>query len=132
MLSLARPSHKVGCTAVVPQTDVTNISIGTVKMVRGQGMPSPRHHDFGNMYIRFNVKFPEKAWTQDPAAFEALRKILPSPSLETMPPPESMSEPADLEDMDTQSQTKVFGGAMGEDEDEEGHPGAERVQCASQ
>lgn len=101
-------------------------------MVRGQGMPSPRHHDFGNMYIHFNVKFPEKAWTADPTAFESLRKILPSPSLENVPPAEAMTEPADLEDMDNQAQNRVFGGQMGEDEDEDGHPGAERVQCASQ
>lgn len=44
-----------------------------------------------------------------------------------------MTEPADLEDMDTQTQSRVFGSpGMGEDEDEDGHPGAERVQCASQ
>lgn len=102
-------------------------------MVRGQGMPSPRHHDFGNLYIQFNVKFPEKGWTEDPAAFEALQKLLPAPSLQTVPPPEAMTEPADLEDLDNSSQARVFGGAGGMDEDDEdGHPGAERVQCASQ
>jgi DnaJ homolog subfamily A member 2 len=102
-------------------------------MVRGQGMPSPRHHDFGNLYIRFNVKFPEKNWTQDPEHFEGLRRILPSPSIENVPPTEAMSEPADLEDVDN-PRSRVFasgGGRMDED-DEDGHPGAERVQCASQ
>ncbi|VUC27150.1 unnamed protein product [Clonostachys rosea] len=108
------------------------IAQDAVKMVRGQGMPSYRHHDFGNMYIRFNVKFPEKNWTDDEAAFEALRKYLPSPSLENVPPAEAMTEPADLEDADNTSQNRGFGaGAMDED-DEDGHPGAERVQCASQ
>ena len=97
-------------------------------------MPSYRHHDFGNLYIQFTVKFPEKGWTQDPAAFEALRKLLPAPALEAIPPSEAMTEPADLEDIDGQSGAKVFGGAgqaMDEDEDD-GHPHAERVQCASQ
>ncbi|EXF81527.1 DnaJ domain-containing protein [Colletotrichum paranaense] len=109
------------------------IAPDAVKMVRGQGMPSPRHHDFGNLYIQFNVKFPEKGWTEDPAAFEALQKLLPAPSLQTVPPPEAMTEPADLEDLDNSSQARVFGGAGGMDEDDEdGHPGAERVQCASQ
>ncbi|CAM1506533.1 Fc.00g061740.m01.CDS01 [Cosmosporella sp. VM-42] len=110
------------------------IAQDAVKMVRGQGMPSYRHHDTGNMYIRFNVKFPEKHWTDDATAFEALRKILPSPSPLNIPPPEAMTEPADLEDMDGQSQTRVFAnpdGMMDED-DEDGHPGGERVQCASQ
>jgi DnaJ family protein A protein 2 len=98
-------------------------------MIRGQGMPSPRHHDFGNMYIQFSVKFPEKNWTQDPAAFEALRKFLPAPELVNTPPAESMSEPADLEDVD--ASTEGFGGAMDEDDEHE-HQGGERVQCASQ
>jgi DnaJ family protein A protein 2 len=93
-------------------------------------MPSPRHHDCGNMYIHFSVKFPEKNWSDDAAAFEALRKILPGPT--ALPPAEAMTEPADLEDVDVQQQAKTFGGAGMEDEDEDGHPHAERVQCASQ
>jgi DnaJ family protein A protein 2 len=103
-------------------------------MVRGQGMPSPRHHDHGNLYIHFNVKFPEKNWTQDEDAFEALRKILPSPSVTNVPPNESMTEPADLEELDSQGQNRMFGngGGMADDDDEDGHPGGERVQCASQ
>jgi len=109
------------------------IAQDSVKMIRGQGMPSPRHHDHGNMYIRFNVKFPEKNWTDDAAAFESLRKILPGPAVQSVPPQDAMTEPADLEDMDSTSQNRVFnnGGVMDED-DEDGHPGAERVQCASQ
>lgn len=113
-------------------TDLLTPHPDSVKMVRGQGMPSYRHHDFGNLYIHFNVKFPEKNWTQDEAAFEALRKILPSPALQNVPPAEAMTEPADLEDMDGHSHNRVFGSPGAEDEDEDGHPGAERVQCASQ
>lgn len=102
-------------------------------MVRGQGMPAPRHHDHGNLYIQFNVKFPEKNWTTDEASFESLRKILPA-HLQNIPPAEAMTEPADLEDMDGQTSNKVFGhpDGMMDDEDEDGHPGGERVQCASQ
>ncbi|KAF7544190.1 hypothetical protein G7Z17_g10142 [Cylindrodendrum hubeiense] len=110
------------------------IAQDSVKMVRGQGMPAPRHHDHGNLYIQFNVKFPEKNWTADETAFESLRKILPSPPLQNVPPAEAMTEPADLEDLDGQTSNKVFGhgdGMMDED-DEDGHPGGERVQCASQ
>jgi len=90
-------------------------------------MPSYRHHDFGNMYIQFNVKFPEKGWTQDEAAFESLRKILPAPALVNVPPKEAMTEPADLEDYE--GGAKGFGGSPMEEDDE---PQAERVQCASQ
>lgn len=102
-------------------------------MIRGQGMPSPRHHDHGNMYIQFTVKFPEKGWTNDEQAFEQLRKILPGPSVQSVPPAEAMSEPVDLEEMDAQQQQRAFGGAGGMDEDDEdGHAHGERVQCASQ
>jgi DnaJ family protein A protein 2 len=106
-------------------------------MIRGQGMPSHRHHDFGNMYVQFMVKFPEKNWNADPEAFESLRKILPPPTLSVVPPTEAMTEPADLEDVDgSSSGARAFGvgpggGPMDED-DEEGHGHGERVQCASQ
>lgn len=102
-------------------------------MVRGQGMPSPRHHDFGNMYIQFAVKFPERGWTDDSEAFDALRKILPPPSMEIVPPTDAMTDAVDLEDADNTNQSRNFPGAAGMDEDDEdGHPqGGERVQCAS-
>lgn len=110
------------------------ISQGAVKMIRGQGMPSHRHHDFGNMYIRFNVKFPERNWSDDPATYEGLRKLLPAPAQQNLPA-EAMTEPADLEDLDNAQQGRVFGGGPGgpmDEDDEDGHPGGERVQCASQ
>jgi DnaJ family protein A protein 2 len=100
-------------------------------MIRGQGMPSYRHHDYGNMYIQFDVKFPEKNWTENPAAFEALRKFLPAPELVNTPPADAMTEPADLEDVDASSSSRGFNGAAADD-DEEHEPHAERVQCASQ
>ncbi|KAL1900610.1 Type I HSP40 co-chaperone [Sporothrix stenoceras] len=114
------------------------ISQNAVRMVRGQGMPTYRHHDFGNLYIKFNVKFPEKNWTEDPAAFEALRNLLPSPAVENVPPTDAMTEAADLEEVDPTANggARGFAGAgnpnaMSDDEDD-GHPQAERVQCASQ
>ncbi|KAI1447992.1 chaperone protein dnaJ 2 [Annulohypoxylon stygium] len=110
------------------------IAPDTVKMLRGQGMPSPRHHDFGNMYIQFSVKFPERGWTSDEASFEALRKILPSPPVQNIPPTDAMTDDVSLEDLDHQGQARAFGGGGGamDEDDEDGHPHAERVQCASQ
>lgn len=100
-------------------------------MIRGQGMPSYRHHDHGNMYIQFDVKFPEKNWTADPAAFEALKTILPPSPEGVTPPVDAVTEVADLEDVDVSQQARASGaGAMDED-DEDGQQG-ERVQCASQ
>ena len=101
-------------------------------MIRGQGMPSYRHHDFGNMYVQFDVKFPEKNWTSDPSAFDALKAILPTQLAPAAPPAETMTEVADLEDVDASQQARAQGATV-DDDDEDGHPaGAERVQCASQ
>lgn len=101
-------------------------------MVRGQGMPSYRHHDFGNLYVQFDVKFPQKNWTAEPAAFDALKAILPSQSTANSPPSETMTEVADLEDVDASQQARAKGAGAMDDDDEDGHPGGERVQCASQ
>ncbi|KAJ2973498.1 hypothetical protein NQ176_g6578 [Zarea fungicola] len=108
------------------------IAQDAVKVIRGQGMPSFRHHDHGDMFIQFSVTFPEKNWTQDADAFEALRKYLPSPSLQNVPPAEAMTEPADLDDVENAKQGRVFSSPGMEEDDEEGGAGGERVQCASQ
>jgi len=109
------------------------ISPGAIKMIRGQGMPSPRHHDFGNLYVQFDVKFPDPRWTEDPAVFEALRNSLPTPAVVNVPPKDAMTEMADLEDMDPLG-ARAFQGetGTGEDDDDPEHQGGERVQCASQ
>lgn len=101
-------------------------------MLRGQGMPAPRHHDNGNMYIQFSVKFPERGWTDDASAFEALRKVLPAPALDSVPSADAVTEEAELEDVDTQGGSRGFGGGPMDEDDEDGNPGGERVQCASQ
>lgn len=112
------------------------IAPNAVKMVRGQGMPSHRHHDYGNLYIQFSVKFPEKNWAQDPAVFDALRQLLPAPAVVNIPPNEAVTESADLEDIDSSAGAKAFGGAANgmqiDEEDDGGHPHGERVQCAPQ
>lgn len=114
------------------ETNTNNCS-GTVKMIRGQGMPSYRHHDFGNLYIQFDVKFPEKNWTADEKAFESLKAILPPSTTIAQPPADTMTEAVDIEDIDASQQARAQGQGMMDDEDEDGHPaGAERVQCASQ
>jgi DnaJ family protein A protein 2 len=94
-------------------------------------MPSFRHHDNGNLYIRFDVKFPVKGFTSDPAAFEALKSILPPSVNPIYPPNDHMTETVDLEDVDPSQQSRAQG-ATSMDEDDEDGQGGERVQCASQ
>lgn len=97
-------------------------------------MPSYRHHDFGNLYLQFDVKFPEKDQLQN---LELLEKVLPPRMQQNQPPADSMVEDFDLEEVDAsegsqaRAQNAANANAMDED-DEDVPPGAERVQCASQ
>ena len=102
-------------------------------------MPSYRHHDYGNLYIQFDVKFPERLGGEDGAALteeqiKALESVLPPRiASTTAPPPDAMIDDFTLEAVDpTQESGRARGGASMEDDDDDMHPGAERVQCASQ
>ncbi|KAJ6101948.1 hypothetical protein N7486_004375 [Penicillium sp. IBT 16267x] len=102
-----------------------------IKVIPGQGMPSFRHHDHGNLYIKFDVKFPQKDQLQN---LDLLEKVLPPRMQQNQPPVDAMVEDFELEGIDGSepSQARAHGAAMDED-DEDGVPGgAERVQCASQ
>ncbi|GIK02384.1 type I HSP40 co-chaperone [Aspergillus viridinutans] len=108
------------------------ITPGAIKVIKGQGMPSYRHHDFGNLYIQFDVKFPERDQLQN---LDLLEKVLPPRMEQPQPPADSMVEDFELEDIDPSegSQRRAHGAASGMDEDDDDvPPGAERVQCASQ
>ncbi|CAK1362792.1 Mitochondrial protein import protein mas5 [Cercospora beticola] len=118
------------------------ISPGEVKVIRGQGMPSYRHHDYGNMYVQFDVKFPERlSGPPDadgyptplaPEQIKALESVLPPRLPQNIPPPDAMTEDYPLEKVDpTREGERVARGVTDEDDDEM-HAGGERVQCASQ
>lgn len=114
------------------ETKQANTFLGKIKLVRGQGMPSFRHHDFGNLYIQFDVKFPQKDQLQN---LELLEKVLPTRLAQPQPPADSMVEDFELEEVDASegSQARAHGESQAMDEDDEDvPPGAERVQCASQ
>jgi DnaJ family protein A protein 2 len=112
---------------------------GEIKVIRGQGMPSYRHHDFGNLYIQFDVKFPEVLTSADGAPMTdeqkaALESVLPPRSPQNVPPPDAMTEDFSLDKVDPNRESaRAQRGGMGEDDDDEMHgAGGERVQCASQ
>lgn len=95
-------------------------------------MPSYRHHDFGNLYIQFDVKFPEKDQLKN---LELLEQVLPPRLEQPKPAADAMVEDFEIEDIDGSdySQARAHGAANSMDEDDDDvPPGAERVQCASQ
>ncbi|RAO69150.1 uncharacterized protein BHQ10_005162 [Talaromyces amestolkiae] len=105
------------------------ITPGAIKVIKGQGMPSFRHHDFGNLYIQFDVKFPQGSDLQN---LELLEQVLPPRTQQTTPPADSMVEDFGLEDVDPTQSARAHGAAYDEEDEDGVPPGAERVQCASQ
>jgi DnaJ family protein A protein 2 len=109
---------------------IANHFAGQIKVIKGQGMPSFRHHDFGNLYIQFDVKFPQGSELQN---LQLLEQVLPPRAQQPQPPPDSMVEDFDLDDVDPSQSARAQGAATFDEEDEDGvPPGAERMQCASQ
>jgi DnaJ family protein A protein 2 len=110
---------------------LTIFCLDAIRVIHGQGMPSFRHHDHGNLYIKFDVKFPQKDQLQN---LELLEKVLPPRQQQSVPPPDAMVEDFELEEPGNEhEQARAHGAATGMDEDDDDVPaGAERVQCASQ
>lgn len=108
------------------------ISPGEVKMIRQQGMPSMRHHDHGNLYVQFDVKFPPANFNT-PENIQMLEQVLPPRKQQATPPKDAMTEDYSLEEVDQTGHRRAHGATGMEDEDEDGVPqGGERMQCASQ
>ncbi|KAJ7210323.1 hypothetical protein GGX14DRAFT_450466 [Mycena pura] len=96
---------------------------GDLKVIHGQGMPSQRHHEPGDMYVKLSVRFPDSI---DPAMIPMLEKALPPRNpVETFPKNIVLDE-VSLDDVDTRSRGPMRDDAMDEDTEEP------RVQCANQ
>ncbi|KAG8944866.1 Type I HSP40 co-chaperone [Tulasnella sp. 424] len=104
------------------------IKHGALKVIRGQGMPSQRHHELGDLFVRCNVKFPDSI---DPAVVPELEKALPPRAPVQTFAPNVMVEEVDMTDLDAKQQTRA-GKASGEDMDDDEEGGEPRVQCAQQ
>ena len=101
-------------------------------------MPSYRHHDHGNLYIKFDIEFPSAEWAQSAAedTVVALHAILPPAAPIQFAPCAHVDETV-LSSVDPMQQRRAemgtsgarANGAMDEDDDEGGPHG---VQCASQ
>jgi len=94
-----------------------------LKVIHGQGMPSQRHHEPGDLYVKISVKFPENI---DPASIPLLERVLqPRKPVETFPKGFVLEE-VELDNPDQRQRERATEDAMDEDE------GEPRVQCANQ
>ncbi|GJJ72789.1 hypothetical protein EMPS_05147 [Entomortierella parvispora] len=107
------------------------IKPGELKAVMGQGMPTERHHDFGNLYVQFEIDFPNANWT-DPTQIELLRSILPPAAALPEPPKTAVVEEVNLTEMDPRQRARAEQGHFGDDDDDENGGHGPGVQCAQQ
>lgn len=98
-----------------------------LKVIPGEGMPSQRHHEPGDLFVRVTVRFPDSI---PPESIPLLEQALPPRKpLEKFPKGTVLEEVEAAEADARQAEYAEHGEAMDEDEDGEGEP---RVQCANQ
>ena len=90
-------------------------------------MPSQRHHEPGDLFVKLHVIFPDHL---DPQAFPHLERALPTRKPLPKFDKHTLLEETTLSDLDArqqQQQSRTMGDGDAMDEDEE-----PRVQCAQQ
>ncbi|KAF0314213.1 DnaJ subfamily A member 2 [Amphibalanus amphitrite] len=116
-------------TVVISSEPGTVLAPGTRRGVRGEGFPIHRSpFDKGNLYVRFDVDFPENQWAPE-SVYPKLEPLLPPRPAFTKPSGAHV-EDVHLDDFDPSSQSRSSR-AEAYDEDEEMH-GGPGVQCAHQ
>uniref|UniRef100_H2TGG7 DnaJ heat shock protein family (Hsp40) member A2a n=1 Tax=Takifugu rubripes TaxID=31033 RepID=H2TGG7_TAKRU len=123
--------HLDGRQIVVKYPAGKVIEPGSVRMVRGEGMPQYRNpFDKGDLYVKFDVQFPQNNWIS-PEKLVELEDMLPSRS----EPPiiTADTEEVDLQDFDaSQSSSSKRREAYNDSSDDEGGHHGPGVQCAHQ
>jgi len=95
---------------------------GQLKVIRGQGMPSHRHHEPGDLYVKIDVLFPESIST---SVIPLLERALPPRKPIEKFAKNVIIEEVTMDDVDPRSRSEgLREEAMDEDEP--------RVQCANQ
>ncbi|ODV90165.1 hypothetical protein CANCADRAFT_102068 [Tortispora caseinolytica NRRL Y-17796] len=102
---------------------------GQIKVVSGRGMPSYRHHNYGNLYVEFEIEFPPPHFAT-PEALSALDNILP-PRIEPSIPEGVPVDEVVLADPDPAEMSRAQH-PQATDADQDADMEGERVQCASQ
>ncbi|TVY62260.1 DnaJ protein-like protein xdj1 [Lachnellula suecica] len=104
---------------------------GQIVKIDGEGMPLKKSDAKGDLYLVVKVDFPENGWTEDPAAFASLQKILPKPEepIEATEIDEvEYDSDADIDDFGANSGDPRAGGQWEDDEEDDGG----QPQCQQQ
>lgn len=128
-------AHLDGRQLVIKSKPGEVIVPGVVKGVKNEGMPMHRNpFEKGFLYIKFDVKFPEKQFTT-PDKLALLETLLPArPTPPTFDLNDEMTEEVTLMDYDpSEARTNGRGGEAyrEDDDDDEDGRGGPGVQCAT-
>jgi DnaJ family protein A protein 2 len=86
-------------------------------------MPSQRHHELGDLYIKFSIKWPERI---DPEKIHLLEEVLPPRRALPKSPRGVHVDEVTMSDVDPRQERAMQEESMDEDD------GEPRVQCANQ
>lgn len=106
------------------------IAPGTLKVMENQGMPIYRHGSRGNLFVKFNVKFPPANFAAEDK-LKLLEQVLPARQTVNIPKKAEVDE-CDLVDVDPRKHQSGSRHDSYDSDDEEGGQGGPGVQCASQ
>ncbi|PVU97586.1 hypothetical protein BB559_001977 [Furculomyces boomerangus] len=107
------------------------IKPGEMKTISGEGMPSHRHHNNGDLLVNFIIEFPQQNWTT-PETILALRSILP-PAIPVSPIPDDvLVEEVVLSSLESSNNQGHGHHDVDMDDDEDGSHGPAGVQCTQQ
>ena len=98
---------------------------GDLKVIPGQGMPSQRHHEPGDLYVKISVRFPDSI---DPECVLHLERALPPRKPVDKFEKNILLEEVTIADADTRQRRGMYNHDEGMEEE---HDEA-RVQCANQ
>uniref|UniRef100_A0A8C7IPL2 DnaJ heat shock protein family (Hsp40) member A2a n=1 Tax=Oncorhynchus kisutch TaxID=8019 RepID=A0A8C7IPL2_ONCKI len=123
--------HLDGRQIVVKYAAGKVIEPGSVRVVRGEGMPQYRNpFEKGDLYIKFDVQFPENNWIS-PDKLNELEDLLPTRA--EAPIVSGDAEEVDLQDYDvSQGSSGGRREAYNDSSDDEGGHHGPGVQCAHQ
>jgi DnaJ family protein A protein 2 len=111
-------------TSTVTDIQLTRFAPGDLKVIHGQGMPSQRHHEPGDLYVKIHVKFPDSL---DQNKVHLLESVLPPRNpVEKFPKAITSWKKWSLTLPTRGSESGQLDDTMDEDE------GEPRVQCSNQ
>eukprot|EP00003_Mantamonas_plastica_P006443 TRINITY_DN1523_c0_g1_i2.p1 TRINITY_DN1523_c0_g1~~TRINITY_DN1523_c0_g1_i2.p1 ORF type:complete len:409 (-),score=134.20 TRINITY_DN1523_c0_g1_i2:75-1301(-) len=123
--------HLDGSFIVVTSQPGDVIKPGDVKTILGKGMPlNNRHDQYGNLFIKFDVEFPESGALDD-SAMESLKSALGQEVAEYSAPDSEEVDQVEYVDYDPQNQAGTFSSSSAYEEDDDAYGRGHTVQCAA-